>query len=1747
MIGLRTEPQWPDSKLPEEGGRILPMQDPLWGPLRGHYQFLIAVSPPMMDDKIRGVILAVQEQGGLVVGYLPDHMFLAVGPQSAAKSAKSNSHVDWVGMYLPRYKVAPEWEDILTAVADNSSLNHVLSGGLLEVVTEKIDDPREGIFGAVHVDSSGLQQRLVIEVQFPSLLATQTEQLKASGPYKPGQAAVRDWGPSFTELFDGAVDLKPEHGTLQVIVPPELLAEVLELLSLQPGVHWLQPGTRAKLHNWRASSIIQSGKRNPKERLDESFELHPIWAAGIKGEGQIVGVGDSGVDVDSCYFYDPEASFEQGIKMQVIPPFNTRVYENRNHRKIVFYQGTADLLDHNGHGTHVVGSLLGEPYSEREPEIEANRGMAPAAKVAFVDLGSGSSQGVFTPKELSRFYYPNTYEHGARIHSDSWGSDSPTYDILSSEVDKFSWTHPYFLPIFAAGNYGEFAQRFRSTVTAPATAKNCLSVGATLTSDQQPSFFRRVGLETWEVEIKIQQTDRTELRRYRILEARFGGSWQDLRDSGERLPLVAGSPAKGCTQLNNDVQGTIVVLERGDCQFVAKMRNVQERGGRGVIVTNNMDGGGYNEMSSEGTERDLIIPMASVPQSIGRHLWALLQSGQKLTVKVESKTEPQNTFDNIAEYSSNGPTLDNRFKPDIVAPGRTTSAMTDGTIGRQQCSLRTMSGTSMATPVVAGAAALVRQYFMDGFYPSGKANDEHRMEPTSALIKAALLGGAFPMDGFSEAGLPLEPPPSSRQGFGRVHLERSIPVDGSSSWAEGWRLQIVDSAQLSTGSSHEYCVRAQGGPLRVTLVWTDPPASPSAGHALVNDLDLVVRSAGLNGEVLLGNGVEDRRNNVEQVWMDTFPEGNVAIMVRGHNVPVGNDENGRAQPYALVVHGKFSGILQSPHNPAAMTDSSSGACVIVVAVIKKGPEGPTADPQPEFNFTTESGALPLEGFECQLALSAGNTDGGSLHDWRPCTSPVKYDALDDDAYRFSVRPTGENVIATRDFVVDSSPPSTLVIGERLPEQSALEKAEFVFVGVDTTEVTFQCRLNFSGPQGQSLWRQDGGEVTLGEWMPCLSPLSYNGLSFGRWSFEVMATDSAGNVERVVSPQEWSVVYNKDQLYARIASGPLAIVPSDLVTFDLKVLRGNGEEAPDVLTDWDLECSLVNRAADGSWPTSEWEPCPGQPTYNNLTDGSFLFQARPVDNVTLSSDSVTELTFQVDRTPPNVTLTQWPDAFHAAHAAIFKFEANEEVKEFNCSLTSGEESDFGTCDAFEEGTAQYTLDNGEYIFQVMATDLVGNQGTSDKQEFMVDTEPPQITMVEYRKDTNINNISFSFEVFDGEGSGVAAENVSCMLRNESQVETEWLAKCTSPVAYTRPEGKYVFNVRAVDRARLSNDPQDYVVTVDQTPPTSRITQGPPPGPQPAFVSFKLAAEDEPVEIASQVDYHECLVTVPKPPSTSIDDEAFEGSEASGLDVPGQENVRSRLQSTSDSVDSDATISIKDGPTVTLGIWVQCENPVIFHRMPSGQYEFRTRAVDRAGNVGNATDTILFTVDATLPIPGEKDSGSQTPSWMWYIIAAVAGFVLLLVIVLLVRRRTRTRTRHRQQPATYQYYSGSTGQPLRQQGSDTSSDNAMAAAVIASVQQQDLDTQRVKLEEERDRRRMAAAMAASKDEYNLEQALKLSMMEQQAAHQEVAGQPSAPTRDGDDLQRAIALSLADTGPSAVPWSSSQQWPPPVNYNP
>lgn len=76
-----------------------------------------------------------------------------------------------------------------------------------------------------------------------------------------------------------------------------------------------------------------------------------------------------------------------------------------------------------------------------------------------------------------------SYLYGARVHSDSWGSDDSGYDSLAWDVDAFSWNNPDFLAVFAAGNDGEEGE---ATVFSPATSKNGLTVGATLSADGYP-------------------------------------------------------------------------------------------------------------------------------------------------------------------------------------------------------------------------------------------------------------------------------------------------------------------------------------------------------------------------------------------------------------------------------------------------------------------------------------------------------------------------------------------------------------------------------------------------------------------------------------------------------------------------------------------------------------------------------------------------------------------------------------------------------------------------------------------------------------------------------------------------------------------------------------------------------------------------------------------------------------------------------------------------------------------------------------------------------------------------------------------------------------------------------------------------------------------------------------------------------------------------------------------------------------
>ncbi|MET7655904.1 MULTISPECIES: S8 family serine peptidase [unclassified Streptomyces] len=240
----------------------------------------------------------------------------------------------------------------------------------------------------------------------------------------------------------------------------------------------------------------------------------------------------------------------------------------------------------------------------------------------------------------------------------------------------------------------------------------------------------------------------------------------------------------------------------------------------------------------------------------------------------------------MAAFSSRGPSREGRIAPDVVAPG--TSILSTRSRAVVSPDIRFgissdpafyfESGTSMATPLVAGCVAVLRETLV--------TNGHHA--PSAALLKALLINGAVELTGQyvpSEAGTS----PNNSSGFGLVNLAGSVidPGDPNADFTEDGPLEqgeenIVRVQVPVTGSFRT---------LKVTLVWTDPP-----GAALQNDLDLIVRA--VSGQERHGNmGTStgfDRTNNVEQVHWENVPPGDVDIIVRAHRI------TRFPQPYACV-------------------------------------------------------------------------------------------------------------------------------------------------------------------------------------------------------------------------------------------------------------------------------------------------------------------------------------------------------------------------------------------------------------------------------------------------------------------------------------------------------------------------------------------------------------------------------------------------------------------------------------------------------------------------------------------------------------------------------------------------------------------------------------------------------------------------------------------------------------------------------
>jgi serine protease AprX len=513
---------------------------------------------------------------------------------------------------------------------------------------------------------------------------------------------------------------------------------------------------------------------------------------GLTGRGEIVAVADTGLDTGETENLHPDFG-DRVINIRAFPVSN-----RFNLSDMIVDPNGDDKADRTGHGTHVAGSILGSGACSGELGLKTSlAGMAPEARLVFQALEhtlqlrqpdnaaneTEVSYGlVGIPNDIKRLFEA-AYAQGARIHTIAWGTKvaGAIYDDDSRNLDQFVWNNKDYLIVVAAGNEGRDQGQTGNppadgtikprSLTSPATAKNCLTIGAC--ENNRPDQFQ---------------------------DRRYG-------EKADKWPVEPFS-----------------IDPITDC---------------------------YND---------------------------------------------------IAALSSRGPCADGRRKPDVVAPGTMVlsirSSKLDGEknrfgpltadgLGRfpdAENDYIYINGTSMSAALVAGYAALLRQYLRE---------EKMINNPSAALLKALIIHSAQ-YSSYRYAADKKAQCADNEQGWGRVNLEKLLESD--------FLFKDVPEG-IPQHEAYEALIEVTDPSLlRITMVYTDRPnPRGDEGGGLVNNLNLFAfdpKGQAYVGNEFAGSSEPDDLNNVESIFVDEPKPGMWTIRVVASSVP-----EDASQDFALVISG----------------------------------------------------------------------------------------------------------------------------------------------------------------------------------------------------------------------------------------------------------------------------------------------------------------------------------------------------------------------------------------------------------------------------------------------------------------------------------------------------------------------------------------------------------------------------------------------------------------------------------------------------------------------------------------------------------------------------------------------------------------------------------------------------------------------------------------------------------------------------
>ena len=477
---------------------------------------------------------------------------------------------------------------------------------------------------------------------------------------------------------------------------------------------------------------------NPNKVSEENslINVQPLWDKGIKGQGRVVAVLDTGLDISHNLFqlldkskarYKNEAELEAAKKKAGIN------YGKWYNDKVIFAYNYSDMnddikeFDTLSHGTHVSGSAVGNG-TEPAPTGDIIKGVAPEAQLIFMRLFSekkGGTQQSFTMVKAIE----DAVKLGADTINMSFGSPTGMIDDLDdatrAALEKARKAGVTI--VTAGGNYatsGYWHTKPKAenpdygTVNTPAVDPNVLAISA---------YNASVAHKT-SITLDVPQLKNN---------ADFNNGHSDVvhylltfntKGDEDYVYLPVGEAG---SYSDKSVNGKIVLVESGgSVTDNDKLIELRKAGAKGVLIYQNKEQGDTPTKLYLGGYESSYIPVGIIGNKLGAELAANVGK-YKLNITNKVVKEPYKDANKMLYFSGWGVSTEGELKPDVAFPGGMIYSSVNNGLYYMN------SGTSMATPHAAGSVALIRQALEERF-------PNYSKEKLEALLQNLVMSTAKP-------------------------------------------------------------------------------------------------------------------------------------------------------------------------------------------------------------------------------------------------------------------------------------------------------------------------------------------------------------------------------------------------------------------------------------------------------------------------------------------------------------------------------------------------------------------------------------------------------------------------------------------------------------------------------------------------------------------------------------------------------------------------------------------------------------------------------------------------------------------------------------------------------------------------------------------------------------------------------------------------------------------------------------------